>query len=509
METVTIKAFLENASAKKVREEKLDGRDYLVVPTTMITVGIHNGSHGPAFYPEDELARTTTSWNMKPVVVFHPKATKTTSATAARPDVIEKMQVGFLLNTEFDKVAKKLRTESWIDIAKANKVDPRIVKAVRAGKPMEVSTGLGSELVQNAGEYNGVKYSQEARNHQPDHFALLPEGVGACSIAAGAGLLVTNAAGEWVGDDEAARRFAARMVEDWASQVGEKFLTNDDGEETADGDETGLSFGQIADMVRASLRDAYGKPGQSWYGCILDLYDTTVVFDCGDSGGCMAVGYAVTPAGVTLDKTAVPVRRVYQYANATTGKMIANAEPPAPVPKVETKTVTKTEKIAALIANGQFSEADRAALDGFSDATLDRLSAPKPAPAPVPVVTNTAPAPVTLEGYLATVPDGFREIVVNALNTHASKHAALVELVTNAPGNKFSKDQLTGMKMDVLEGIAALLPTAQASGLNHDAISYFGIQGGPATVLNRAPTAGETPPPLVAPTYGKAKAKTK
>lgn len=501
METVTIKAFLENASAKKVREEKLDGRDYLVVPTTMITVGVHNGSHGPAFYSEDELARTTTAWNMKPVVVFHPKATKTTPATAARPDVIEKMQVGFLLNTEFDKAAKKLRAESWIDIAKANKVDPRIVKAVRAGKPMEVSTGLGSELVQNAGEYNGVKYGQEARNHQPDHFALLPEGVGACSIAAGAGLLVTNEAGEWTGDEAAAVAFAARMADSWieaAAARTDEVVTN------------GLSYGEVSELIRNKLRTSYGEPGKSWYGTILDLYDSTVVYEA-PGGGCFSVGYALGKAGeVVLNGTPTAVRRVYKYADLSTGKIIANAaDLPAPVPPLEKVTVTKTEKIAALIANGSFVEADRAALEAFPDATIDRLSAPKPAvvPAPAPVVTNTAPAPVTLEGYLATVPDGFREIVVNALNTHASKHAALVELVTNAPGNKFSKDQLTGMKMDVLEGIAALLPTAQASGLNHDAISYFGIQGGPATVLNRAPTAGETPPPLVAPTYGKAKAK--
>lgn len=494
METTTITAFLENASVKKVREEKLDGRDYLVVPTAMITVGVHNGSHGPVFYSEDELSRTTTAWNMKPVVVFHPKATRTSPATAARPDVIEKMQVGFLLNTEFDKATKKLRTESWIDIAKANKVDPRIVKAVRAGRPMEVSTGLGSEFVQNSGEYNGVKYSREAKNHQPDHFALLPEGVGACSIAAGAGLLVTNEDGGWVGDEAAVRQFAARLADSWietAAARADEVVTN------------GLSYGEVSELIRNKLRSSYGEPGKSWYGTILDLYDSTVVYEA-PGGGCFSVGYTLGKAAdVVLNGTPTAVRRVYKYADLSTGKIIANAAPEPPAPPLEKKTVTKTEKIAALIANGQFVEADRAALEAMPDPTFDRLTATKPAPAPtpVPVVTNTTPVPVTLEGYLDTVPEGFREIVVNALNTHATKHAALVEMVTNAPGNKFTKEQLTGMKMDVLEGIAALVPgAARPSGLNADAVNYFGMQGAPV-VTNR--NTAEEAPPLVAPTYAK------
>ena len=52
--------------------KQLEGRDHLVVPVVMLTVGVHSGSRGPVFYPAHELKNSASLWNGRPVVVYHP-----------------------------------------------------------------------------------------------------------------------------------------------------------------------------------------------------------------------------------------------------------------------------------------------------------------------------------------------------------------------------------------------------------------------------------------------------
>lgn len=496
METCTIRAFLENAYAKKVRSETLDGRKYLVAPTAMITVGVHNGSHGPVFYSEGELGKTTTSWNMKPVVVYHPKVGKSGTATAADPLVIETSQIGILLNTGFDKKTGKLRTESWIDIDKANKVDPRIVAAIRKGKPMEVSTGMSADLIENVGTFGDKAYKLAATNIQPDHFAVLPDQIGACSIAAGAGLLVTNEEGGWDGEMGDLTVVVNRWLGDWEEQQtarADQVITN------------GLSFGQIAEMVRNTLRETFGKPGQSWYGMVLDLYEKKVVFE--DGGGKLFVtNYSVTNDGAVLEGDPVPVKRLYQYADAKTGKVIQNEAPQPP----KESDMDRKAHIDGLITNGVFAESDRKALEAMDESVLAKIKVPEkktpePVPAPAPVVTNKdeKKGPPTLAEYLETVPKEFRSLLTNGVNALAERKTALVEIITNAEGNVLTKEQLGAMDDSTLEAMAALVQPKQdtSSGLSPTAANYYGIQGGGprGSITNKA----EKPPALLAPSHKK------
>ena len=57
---------------------------------------------------------------------------------------------------------------------------------------MEVSTGLFTENVQANGVFGGKAYHAIATNYRPDHLAILPDQIGACSIEDGAGLLRVN-----------------------------------------------------------------------------------------------------------------------------------------------------------------------------------------------------------------------------------------------------------------------------------------------------------------------------
>lgn len=499
MQKVTIRSFLSNAAKKKYRTEMLDGIKYLVVPTVMITVGIHNGSDGPIFYGEEDLANSTIAWNNKPVVVFHPKKGKKGVSTAADPKVLEMSRVGFVLNTGWDTAVKKLRTEAWIDEVKADRVDPRIVKAIKNGTPMEVSTGLRAEVIENEGTHNGTAYKKVAKNHQPDHLALLPEGVGACSIAAGAGLLVTNSDGGWDGDPDEVSELSGQIFDQIMNSVSERMM-----ELVVNG----LSYTEVSTLVRDALRAKFGEPGRSWYGYIVDLYESSVVYST-DGGGMWSVGYSISGNAATIEGSPVPVRPVQKYADVKTGKMVANS-----IPSETDMALDRNKHIATLIANGEWTEADRPELEKMPDSVLERIK-PKAIvtppvatpPAPAPVVTNeTKPAEPTLEEYLKTVPESIRPLIVNGLNAEAARRKGFIELIGNSPSNKMSPEVLVTLKTEVLEGMAALVTKPAVNdeyGLSAEAISFFGAQGAPPSVTLNAK--GDEPPVLLAPGAKKAK----
>jgi hypothetical protein len=173
----------------RVRKDTLEGRPHLVVPTVMIVEGVLNGSTGALLYPADELSSTPYIWNHKPIVVGHPGG-----HTACEPREINTRKVGVILNTKWQR--PKLRTEAWIDIERANQLDPRILENIKAGRPTEVSTGLTVDYDRSSpGSFNGKPYTAIARNFKPDHLAILFDATGASSVADGAGLLALNADG--------------------------------------------------------------------------------------------------------------------------------------------------------------------------------------------------------------------------------------------------------------------------------------------------------------------------
>jgi hypothetical protein len=176
--------FVANIGGK-VRYDMLEGKQYLVAPAVMMVEGVWKGSKGPLYYPASELSKTPGVWNMKPIVVYHPEMNGQ-AISACVPEVIQSRQVGMMLNSTWDG---KLRTESWLDEEKLKKVDARVLESLKKGEMVEISTGLFTDNEETTGNFNGKDYVAIARNYRPDHLAILPDKVGACSIADGAGLL--------------------------------------------------------------------------------------------------------------------------------------------------------------------------------------------------------------------------------------------------------------------------------------------------------------------------------
>ena len=167
------------------RTATLEGKTHYVVPMVMLTVGVHNGTNGPLLYPADELRASAQRWNGRPVVVYHPVFLS--GGSAGNPEVFNRQKVGTVFNARFD--GKRLTAEAWIDQERVGLVDDRVHQTIIYNRQMEISTGVFTDNYEEAGVLNSEPYIAVARNYQPDHLALLPDQIGACSIADGCGLM--------------------------------------------------------------------------------------------------------------------------------------------------------------------------------------------------------------------------------------------------------------------------------------------------------------------------------
>lgn len=184
--------------ARSWRRVYRNGREFLVGPVTLIVPGVLAGSRGALLYPHEEIAANVDAWNGMPIVVYHP--TKGGQNVSARdPDVLERQGIGAIYHTTFtsdrsppgqDRPNFRLVSEAWVDVKDAERVDERVVTMLDSGAPIEVSTGLFTENIPGEGQYNGKPYTHIARNYKPDHLAILPDQVGACSVKEGCGINV-------------------------------------------------------------------------------------------------------------------------------------------------------------------------------------------------------------------------------------------------------------------------------------------------------------------------------
>lgn len=162
----------------------LDGREYAVAPVVAMVAGVRNGE----LLPADELSRFVTAWEGRPIPLRHPQDAEGNYVTANTPDAIEQQVIGSFFNAYTD--GDRLKGELWIDVQKAQRLGADALLALNrleAGQVMEVSIAYFCDLEPATGEYAGEAYSGIQTNLRPDHVALLPDEIGACSVLDGCG----------------------------------------------------------------------------------------------------------------------------------------------------------------------------------------------------------------------------------------------------------------------------------------------------------------------------------
>jgi len=326
----------------------------------MIVEGVFTGNQGAVLYERSEITKSISSWNHKPITVGHPRQGDQ-FVSGCLPDAIENYSVGMILNTSFNTSTKKLRADAWFDESRLDVVPGghAIKAALAKQEPMEVSTGLFVDKEITSGQHNGKEYSGKARNFRPDHLAVIVNGVGACSVKDGAGLLVNK--------EPVNPEFEKNLAD---SDTGGKLLENRIQEVR---ESKPLIVNEKVKMKRDEILAVIGESHQEF---VTNLSDDQVV------------------ALAKLQRTVTVEVPVVNEAPKNLDELLASA--PADVKaKIEeafaVNTAHRDGLIDQIVANekNQFSKEELAALP---TATLDKMAvfAVNAAPAPA---TGSAPAP--------------------------------------------------------------------------------------------------------------------
>lgn len=482
----------------KYRKETLEGRPHLVVSAAMLGEEVIEGSAGAIFYPKEENAKDPSSWNGMPLVVYHPEMNGL-FVSARSPDVFNTRKIGVVLNTSH--ADEKLRCEAWFDEERTREIDERVYDAILNERAMEISTGLGMDLDRTPGEYNGKKYVGVARNHKPDHLAILPDKIGAYSVAMGGGLFANESKvvfavnsryedrklePEEYGDPmncqfpvrnqedlENAAMLLHRAVDPNKVKRRLHFIANKKGLKVPEAwslTANEISFSTKEALISKALASTFGEKGNYWQGWIQDVFDSYVVFY--NNGKLWMCDYTSDQASVTIKGQPVEVVRTTDY------QPVKNE---GGVKETETMAFDKKAHINSLIGNG-WAETDRAELEKLPDSVLEKIKAtnstpvvpvapPSPPPAPAPVANG---GPMTLEAFLQGAPPEVRKQVTNGLKADKKRKDDVIGLIlANTQNPVFTKEFLETKDPEELEGWWALLqannpnitPTAANNGM--------------------------------------------
>lgn len=197
--------FLRTQAGGLTRSDVWQGRDYFVVQTVAVISKVLNRE----LLPADEVFLFAEAWNGRPIPLRHPQVNGF-YVSANSPSVMEEFNLGFFFNAraEKHKLGAKLVGEMWLDVALIEAkggVALNALQTLRNGGTVEVSTAYFCLVRDEEGEYAGEPYRGVQYNVKPDHVALLPDEVGACSVADGCGVNANSSeAGEDAGEPESA-----------------------------------------------------------------------------------------------------------------------------------------------------------------------------------------------------------------------------------------------------------------------------------------------------------------
>ncbi len=480
----------------ETRRASHEGRDYLIAPVVALVEGVHNG----LLYTDQELSRFVEAWNGIPLMVHHPEEDGT-PISANYPAVIEQQSVGRFWNVHCEK--GKLKGEIWIDVEKANKVNPGILQDIH--NRMEVSTGLWGDEDDLEGVWNGEEYRSTIRNLRPDHLALLPGEVGACSWQDGCGVRANKNGGETMKDNLRTSDANVTIPEEakaWAQEPLDKTIVDARASGIKDlilnlARRVGIKTQDVShEELRAELQavvDTLDGPYGGHF--VKKVYENYVVFERrpnapGQQSALLKQGWKRNNEGrVELTGEAEQVREETEYVRV--GERQANDDNEKTTTEEEATMLTKEqqkqhkEMVDTLIANDRtpFTEEDRDYLEGLEAPCLENvqktvekygevLKASKEESAmnakeestnsPDKDKTGNEPpkenqeTPKSLEDYIADAPAEFQEVIENGVNLHKRQKTELVQALTSNKQCQFSKEELEGKKVDELQKLAAL-----------------------------------------------------
>lgn len=428
---------------------KHQGEKHLVVPVVMMVEGVHNGSHGPLYHPAEELGKFPESWNGIPVIVRHPQKDGV-YVSANSPDIVDDQVIGRVYNTKFED--GKLKAEVWINEHKASLVYPEILSYLRKGQPIDVSVGVFTDDEYISGEWNGEKYVGIAKNHRPDHLALLPNERGACSWTDGCGIRLNKEGNtplevyklSYKGTEST--EWSAPALQDFGVDGRWEDLPREERARIAAhfliGDADAPTF---QDLKFPVVNPKTGKLNERALRAVIGGRGTQV-------------------KGVSDEERKRARRQAYRLL---IDEFDVDLEiPPMSALKENKKGGRKMEeKVKLLIQSGKFDEKDAEWLGTLQEEHLDKLiDLTKAEPAKIEVNKEAVLEELKeqfkdLNVYLDMAPVEIREQIGFGMKLLQEKKQEYIDYIkTNSASNVFSDDELKSMKICQLEKLAKAIP---------------------------------------------------
>lgn len=479
-----------------IRRETFQGSEHLIVPIVALVEGVLQGANSPT--PELALAaefgKFPDGWNGRPITLNHPQRDGNFVSASGTPDIFAEETLGFLFNTRLD--GKKLKTEAWINldtVAGASQEVKDEVARLENGEVVEVSTGLFTMTEAEDGEYNNRKYNAVWRDIVPDHLAILPLGVtGACSVADGCGSrmnMKVNCACQDHKDeheepaptDAPTTNTTEETDPENVSLERNRFLRGLRDKFAGIFKLANNASSELSDMdTRAAIHSALKlEDADRWYD-IVAVFNDHFIYAPGWDGTLYSRSYIISSNDVVdIGEERTRVRPETTFV---------------PVKITEEVKMNKKEKVDALIANSsnKFEETDRAFLEGLDETHLDKLTTvntegtdsgqnkdSKVVKTDPVTTTNDTPkeapttnaAPVTVDAFLASAPEGIRDVLSEGLRMQSARKDALVKGLLANTRNEFGEADLRAMQTTQLEKLSKLANLPDFSALGGSSIA--------------------------------------
>lgn len=441
-----MKNIIQINSDYQIRTENHQGKEYLVVPVVMMVEGVHSGSQGALFHSINELGKYPASWDGIPVTISHPQRNGG-NVSANSPEVIDTEAIGRVYNTFVD--GEKLKAEAWLESNVMISRFPETLQAIKEQKPLDVSIGIFSDEEEREGEYQGEHYIAIAHNHRPDHLALLPGEVGACSWTDGCGIRNNNKEG-----GKQLEILKSKEIKDLAKKGFAVIQINEQG------------FKELVSLVQTKL-DTMDTNTSVYY--LEEIHDNYFVYRI--LGNEIGTKYFkrnyVVQADESVEFTGEPeqVKKDVTYTNIINNKF------------KRTKGVTNMsekknepccpDKVDALIVNklSNFTKDDKEWLNQQDEVTINKLT-PKEVKAPEPVkkepvsvnkeeiINDLKKSFKTPEDFIAFMPEGMQDQMKSGLVLHTKHREGLQKTILDNTKDTWEDAELKTMSTKMLEKIA-------------------------------------------------------
>jgi len=430
-------------SSIPIRKEYIDDSLYTVVPVIMMKEGVLSGSGGPILYTSNELSKHFQAWNGVPVCLNHPEIDGT-PVSCNHPEFYGSMVLGTIFNTTFEDNA--LKAEAWLEDKKVNKIAPDLIKSLEKGEAIDVSTGLFNDDIQTQGAWEGTKYHSVASNIKPDHLALLPGSVGACSWKDGCGIRA---------NEEKKGGESNIMLMDKIMAFFRKSLPPGIVDNEMSHSETRKNLQELIDPLTSDDEMSY----------IVDVYEDKFIYEVWsmESGEEKLYKQKYTKDSddvVELKDDPVRVKRKINYETFSADEVktedVVNNEG-------EEEMSCCPDKVAAFISNeaNPYTSDDAEWMNQLTEPALEGLMKAFPEKTETPKINEGEEETVkmtTMEEVLANSDGEAKEAIEFSMRVHSQKKAEFIEKIKANESNKFTDEELDSFKIDFLEKLAGMTP---------------------------------------------------